>query len=170
MPSGGGRKARKKEDSPQSHRGHREGIDGALCGRKPGMPPPSSPGRWTPCPAGHPSVCRGPPAWEPEASDGGDHMGSPLLSNGLYVQRERSAHEIRDSTLRIGQESRPKFFESEEQPHVKEVNGAVPGDERIRAAVGCRSGWSDTRCQRSTGAGSGPESDYPAPVAQGSGT
>src|SRR5882724_6424853 len=38
--------------------------------------------------------------------------------------------------LRIGQELRPIFFESEERPHVKEVNGVVLGGEWVRAAIG----------------------------------
>ena len=38
--------------------------------------------------------------------------------------------------LRIGQEFRPKFFDSEEQPHIKEVNRRLAGGER----VGRRSG------------------------------
>ena len=33
------------------------------------------------------------------------------------------------------------FFESEEQPHVKEVNGRFPRGERVRAAVGVPFGY-----------------------------
>jgi hypothetical protein len=38
--------------------------------------------------------------------------------------------------LRIVQEFRPKFLDSEERPHVKEVNRRFAGGEQDRAAVG----------------------------------
>jgi hypothetical protein len=43
------------------------------------------------------------------------------------------------------------IFESEGRPHVKEVNGVIPAVERVWRRSACRSGWSDTRCQRPTG-------------------
>ena len=38
-----------------------------------------------------------------------------------------STREIRDSTLRMGQELRPKFFRMRGTTHVKEVNAACGG-------------------------------------------
>ena len=58
------------------------------------------------------------------------------------------------TNLRIGQELRPMFFESEEQPHVKEVNAGsasrweAAGEDL--GALGKAAGDSDPRCPTSS--------------------
>ena len=49
--------------------------------------------------------------------------GGPTSENSKFDPRIKSGGRL----LRMGQEWRPNFFESEEQPHVKEVNAAPGG-------------------------------------------
>jgi hypothetical protein len=87
--------------------------------------------RRTPCPAGNDPVVGGRPRVgalvPPAAAEGGDPMGSPVqrveFERWTPCPAERSTCEARDSTLRIG----TWFLESEERPHVKEVNARLPG-------------------------------------------
>ena len=72
-------------------------------------------------------------------------------SEGPHVQRGRvDSQETKFNPYAWVRNCDLCFFESEERPHVKEVNGAIPGGERVGRRAGPL-GWSDTRCQRSTG-------------------
>ena len=90
------------------------------------------------------------------ASSGVDPLdpgGPPAQTRGTTPDQVRGRLLRNSLDWELGQQMRPEFFESEEQPHVKEVNAGSPphrGNEKGFGPLEAVLGFSYPRCQKSS--------------------